>query len=406
MSRAHALKALLEVIKDKKPLTHIKAPLTPQTQALVYGSLRFYTRLNAIIQHLQAKPIKKPYVQLALVLGLYELSESEKPAYAIIDETVRLMKGQYAWARGLTNAILRRYDREKAAIHEALGHNAAFVWNTPDWLLSHLQRAYPDNWQVIIKAQDEHPPMSLRINQRKTSREAYLKQVQATPIPQTETGLALNQPVSVDKLPGFQEGLVSVQDGAAQLAAPLLQLEPGLRVLDACSAPGGKLCHILETEPELAYCLALDIDSTRIEKIQQNLNRLALKADVNQACALKPEAFWDGLPFDRILLDAPCSATGIIRRHPDIKQLRTPEEVSHVVETQKQLLTTLWPLLKPGGLMVYATCSILPEENKLQIQAFLETHPDCEVQNQEGMQILPGENTMDGFFYSVLKRTK
>lgn len=404
MSRAHALKALVEVIQDKRPLTHIKAPLTPQTQALVYGSLRFYTRLNAIIQHLQAKPIKKPYVHLALVLGLYELSESEKPAYAIIDETVRLMKGQYAWARGLTNAILRRYDREKASIHEVLSHDDAYIWNTPDWLLTRLQHAYPDDWQAIVKAQDSHPPMSLRVNQQQTSREAYLKQVEATPIPHTDTGLTLNQPIGVDKLPGFHDGMVSVQDGAAQLAAPLLQLEPGLRVLDACSAPGGKLCHILETEPELAYCLALDIDSARIEKIQQNLKRLDLTAEVKQASALKPEDYWGKLPFDRILLDAPCSATGIIRRHPDIKQLRTPEEVSHVVETQQQLLATLWPLLKPGGLLVYATCSILPEENKLQIKAFLETHPDCEVQNQEGMQILPGEDTMDGFFYSVLKK--
>lgn len=410
MSREVALKALIEVIDKKRPLSHIETKLTPYAQALCFGVLRHYIRLNAISNFMLDKPIKKPYVHLALLMGLYELSILKKPPYAVINETVSLLSPKYTWAKGLVNAILRRYDREHDDIHLIADEQ----WNTPKWLLEKLQSDYPNDWQAIIKAEDEHPPMSLRVNQRLISRDEYLSKVSASPIPHTQDGIVLNEPMSAQDLPGFDEGLVSVQDGAAQLAAQLLELKPGLRVLDACSAPGGKTCHILETEQKLELCLALDIEPRRVEKIKENLKRLQLNAEVKAADALKPETWWDGAHFDRILLDAPCSAIGIIRRHPDIKLLRTPEEIQTIQNVQQKLLEALWPLLSANGLLVYATCSIMPEENEQQIAAFVGMHSNCEVVHPprnwghptpHGLQILPGENTMDGFFYSVLKKT-
>ncbi|MCL5272867.1 MAG: methyltransferase domain-containing protein, partial [Gammaproteobacteria bacterium] len=224
-------------------------------------------------------------------------------------------------------------------------------------------------------------------------------------------GITLDSPCDVHDLPGFSEGLISVQDGAAQLAASLLSLKPGLRVLDACCAPGGKTCHILESEAELLECVALDVDAKRLKRVKENLSRLDLETTLVQGDALVPQTWWDGQLFDRILLDAPCSATGVIRRHSDIKLLRTNEEVLAVSDIQKSMLNVMWPLLAPGGLMVYATCSVIAEENELQIAAFLASHPDCRIKQDHqiwgratghGQQILPGEQGMDGFFYSVL----
>lgn len=417
MSRKQALIALHEVIIEHRPLSHLQVELTPFAQTLTFGVLRYYVRLNAIAKHLLSKPIKKKEAHLILLMGLFELEYLQKPPYAVVNEAVSLLNdNKLSWAKGLINALLRRFTREKEAIHMALSHNADYQYNTPAWLLERIQNAYPNHWQQIITENDKHPPMSLRVNLQKSTRETYKHQVQATEIPHTQAGLILEKPINTSELPGFSQGEVSVQDGAAQLAATLLQLQPGLRVLDACAAPGGKTCHILETEPKLAQCTALDIDKKRVQKIQENLKRLqldTLNVSVKIGDALEPNTWWDGELFDRILLDAPCSALGIMRRHPDIKYLRTPEDITHITKVQSQLLRTLWPLLKPGGRFIYATCSIMPEENEQQISDFASNEPSCKIMSipgeiglatPHGMQILPGTHAMDGFFYSLLEK--
>ncbi|MDF1678544.1 MAG: 16S rRNA (cytosine(967)-C(5))-methyltransferase RsmB [Legionellaceae bacterium] len=417
--RALALQALLEVVDEKQSLSHLKTPLTPFSKALCFGVCRYYFKLSAIADYLLKKPVKKTKVHLVLLLGLYQLDALDLPEYAVLNETVSLLNApKLAWAKSLVNAILRRYCREKNAIHSALLKNNAYCYAHPKWLLNTIQHAWPNDWKSITQANNAHPPMSLRVNHQKSTRDAYLNtltacSIQATPLKHSTHGLTLEKPVDVHALPGFDTGSVSVQDGAAQLAAQLLMLKPNLRVLDACAAPGGKTCHILEIEPQLSTLVALDIDAKRILKIQENLTRLGLKAACLASDAEKTNRWWDGTLFDRILLDAPCSATGVIRRHPDIKLLRTPKDITDVTKTQRRLLEALWPLLAPGGILVYATCSILPEENELQIAMFNKAHANCAVSSNvqpfghatgHGTQILPGEDGMDGFFYSVLTK--
>ncbi len=412
--RALALQALLEVLEQKHSLSHLNTELTPFAKALCFGVCRHFFELQAIANQLLKKPVKKTKVELVLLLGLYQLHILELPEYAVLNETVGLLsQPKFAWAKSLVNAVLRRFCREKEKVQEKLAKHPTAVYNHPGWLLRRLQAAWPNHWEQIATANNQHPPMSLRVNQHRTTREAYQTKltIVATPLKHTTHGLKLEEPTDVHALPGFAGGQVSVQDGAAQLAATLLDLKPGLRVLDACAAPGGKTCHILETEPKLAACVALDIESKRMLKTQENLSRLNLKATCITGNGETPKAWWDGELFDRILLDAPCSATGVIRRHPDIKLLRTPEEITKVIQTQASLLKALWPLLKPGGVFVYATCSILPEENETQIASFIQANSDCIVSPKlpsfghatgHGLQILPGEFEMDGFFYSVL----
>ncbi len=415
--RALALQALLEVVDEKQSLSHLKTTLTPFSKALCFGVCRYYFKLTAIADYLLKKPVKKTKVQLVLLLGLYQLDALNLPEYAVLNETVTLLNSpRLAWAKSLVNAILRRYCREKYAIHAALLKNNNYCYAHPKWLLKTIQNAWPDNWESIVRANNEHPPMSLRVNQQKETRDDYIKilstsNIQATPLKHTTHGLTLEKPVDVGTLPSFAAGSVSVQDGAAQIAAQLLMLKPNLRVLDACAAPGGKTCHILEAEPQLNTLVALDIDAKRILKIKENLTRLSLHATCLASDAENPSSWWDGTLFDRILLDAPCSATGVIRRHPDIKLLRTPKDITEITKTQKRILEALWPLLAPGGILIYATCSILPEENEAQIAAFNMAHANCVVSSKvqpfghatgHGTQIFPGEDGMDGFFYSVL----
>ncbi len=418
--REIALQALLKLVEKKHALSHLKMQLTPFAQNLCFGVCRHYFELTAITNYLLKKPLKKTNIQLVLLIGLYQLKVLELPEYAVLNETVGLLKKpSLTWAKSLVNAILRRYCREKTDIHAALLTQPAYLYNYPDWLLKRLKIAWPHHWEDLIKASNQHPPMSLRVNARKHTREAYLaalatQNIPATPIPHTTHGIQLQTPIDVHALPGFKTGDVSVQDGAAQLAVSLLSLKPNLRVLDACAAPGGKTCHILEAEPNLQTCVALDIESNRLSRTKENLARLQLQATCITADAAKPDTWWDGLLFDRILLDAPCSATGVIRRHPDIKLLRTPKEVEHILKTQAILLKALWPLLAPGGIFVYATCSILPEENELQIAHFIQQEAHCNALSEaktwghatpHGLQILPGEHGMDGFFYSILKKS-
>jgi 16S rRNA (cytosine967-C5)-methyltransferase len=422
--RLQALRILTKVLENKTPLTHLLTEdreITPLTKAICFGVCRHYFRLQAVADSLVDKRPSVLEVWLALLIGLYQLQFLNKPEYAAVKETVDLLdKLKKPWAKGLVNAVLRRFCREREAILTDLANQPAFALGHPDWFISRLEVDWPHDWQDILKGNDEHPPMSLRVNQRKGSREGYLKRLEEAGInakahDYSPVGIILDNPCDVSELPGFTDGDISIQDEAAQLAVSLLQLKPGLRVLDACAAPGGKTCHILEAEPELADCIALDIDETRLRRVRENLKRLHLNATVQKGDVLKPDSWWDGQLFDRLLLDAPCSATGVIRRHPDIKLLRTEEDIQTVADIQADMLKTMWPLLHPDGLLVYATCSIMKQENEQQIANFVQNHPDCQVETSDkawgkntgfGWQLIPGKGNCDGFFYSVLSKKK
>lgn len=420
--RLEALQILVKLLSDKVSLSHsmaAKTDLSPLSKDICFGVCRHFFRLQALADRLLEKRPKSIDVWVALLMGLYQLIYLQKPAYATVQETVALLaQAKTSWAKGLVNAVLRTFCREKEALLAEMATKDAFLWGHPQWFIKRLRNDWPEQWQQILVANDQHPPMSLRINQRHTSRDAYLQTLQQAGIEAkahlaSPQGIRLSTACDVSQLPGFRQGDVSVQDEAAQLAVSLLALQPGLKVLDACCAPGGKTCHILESESNLADFIALDVDARRLQRVAENVTRLGLQARLVEGDGLHPENWWDGQCFDRILLDAPCSATGVIRRHPDIKILRSAEDIRRICEIQKDLLNALWPLLKTGGLLVYATCSILKEENEQQIAAFLANHIDGRFIAEEkpwgqptghGWQLLPGENDRDGFFYSVLHK--
>jgi 16S rRNA (cytosine967-C5)-methyltransferase len=419
--RLQALHLLTTLLQDQTPLSHLMARsnLSPLTKDICFGVCRHYFRLSAIADNLLSKRPKALEVWVSLLIGLYQLHYLRIPDYAVVKETVALLEHiKKSWAKGLVNAVLRTYCRKQQELIAALEQDHSFHYGHPEWFIRMLQQSWPKDWQAILQANDTHPPMSLRVNCKHTSVQDYLTRLQqigmhAHPLNYASEGIDLEKPCDVRELPGFSEGDVSVQAEAAQLAVSLLDLKPSLRLLDVCAAPGGKTCHILEKEPNLAACIALDIDSKRIARVQENLSRLKLEATLIQGDATQPNTWWDGIPFDRILLDAPCSALGVIRRHPDIKLLRTPADIVTIAKVQHDLLKALWPLLAPGGLMVYATCSIIPEENEQQMAQFIAQQNDCAFveKTQEwghatghGWQILPGEHNMDGFFYSVLQK--
>lgn len=420
--RLQALEILLKFFEEQIPLSHLmqaSKDLSPLSKEICFGVCRHYYRLQALANCLLAKPPKSFEVFLVILIGLYQLHFLKKPDYAVVKETVALLEPlKKTWAKSLVNAVLRTFCREQSSLLARLEKNEDFIYGHPDWFIKRLQNDWPDDWQQILKANDSHPPMSLRVNRQKLDRDAYLLRLEqaglkANPLCFSADGIILEQPCGVNELPGFAEGDLAVQDQSAQLAVSLLALQPNLRVLDACCAPGGKTCHILETEPRLAVCLALDSDKKRLERVEQNLSRLGLSAHLVQGDGLKPEKWWDGKLFDRILLDAPCSATGVIRRHPDIKLLRTEDEINKVAELQLALINSLWPLLAPEGLLVYATCSVMKQENENQMKNFISQHSDCQFIADDkpwgrttgnGWQILPGDTEGDGFFYSVLKK--
>lgn len=420
--RLDALTLLLELFQKGKRLDVLfqtGKDISPLTKAICNGLCRHYFQLQSLAEALVPKPPKELDLWLVLLIGLYQLQFLNTPHYAVVQETVSLVeKIKKPWAKSLVNAVLRRFCRERESLISAIQTKEAYAVNHPDWFVRRLQKDWPNDWLQILKANDSHPPMILRVNQRQTSRNDYLKKLEAAGLRgqallYSNEAILLGEPCSVETLPGFAEGDVSIQDIAAQLAVSLLSLEPGLRVLDVCAAPGGKTCHILEAEPNLAECLAIDIDERRVKRIQENLNRLHLTAKVQVGDAMIPDTWWDGQLFDRILLDAPCSATGVIRRHPDIKILRKETDVIASSILQAKLLEHIWPLLRTGGMMLYATCSILKEENEKQIADFISKNSDCKVLNDEkpwghntgyGWQLFPGEHHGDGFFYSVLLR--
>lgn len=389
-------------------------------QEMVYGSLRYAPRLEFLISLLLERPVRKrePRIHALLMVGLYQLLYMRIPAHAAVAETVeaaRLMKKP--WAVGLTNAVLRRFQREQDALLERVDAHPVGGSAHPDWLLEILKADWPEDWPAIIAANNERPPMTLRVNRRHQSRDAYLAElaeagIAATAHPFAADGIELEAALDVHQLPGFADGRVSVQDAAAQLAADLMQAEPGHRVLDACAAPGGKTAHLLERANYRRF-VAVDRDETRLDRVAENLARLNLSAELVHGDAAKPDGWWDGEPFDRILVDAPCSATGVIRRHPDIKLLRRKKDIDSLAGLQARILDQLWPLLAPGGRLVYATCSVLARENAEQVANFIRRHDDAIAApiaadwgrpSGFGRQILPGEAGMDGFFYAVLTR--
>ena len=390
-------------------------------QELSYGTLRWYYQLDALLLQLLQKPLKQrdADVRCLLLVGLYQLTQLAMPQRVAVNETVQATEAlKKSWARGLVNAVLRNYQRRAAALEVMDTADGVAKFSHPAWLIERLQHDWPDDWEAILTANNARPPFSLRVNQQRMTRDEYLdeltaRSLEAVPLVHVATGLMLRKPVPVESLPGFSEGVVSVQDGAAQLATGLLALEPGQRVLDACAAPGGKTAHILEAGPGIAGLTAIDIDERRMRRIEENLSRLSLHARLLQGDAGKPAAWWDGQGYDRILLDVPCSATGVIRRHPDIKLLRKPEDVATLVSRQSALLQALWPLLLPGGMLLYCTCSVLAAENSGQISRFLEMQADADEVPigaawgrgcQHGRQILPGENDMDGFYFACLRK--
>ncbi|PUA28158.1 MAG: 16S rRNA (cytosine(967)-C(5))-methyltransferase [Cellvibrio sp. 79] len=426
--RAAAAQVIAQILAAKGSLSSLLPPTLakivendrPLLQELCFGTCRFYPQLQAYTECLLDKPLraKDNDVQALLLLGLYQLLHTRIPDHAAIGETVEVTRQiNKPWATKLVNGVLRNFQRDNAKINEFLNTNRAFKSNHPAWMEAMISKCWPDQFEQLIAANNQHPPFSLRLNTRKISRNDYLTLlsetgINAKPARYSPYGITLEQAIDPRKLPHFMEGWLSVQDEAAQLSGDLLQLSPNLKVLDACSAPGGKTGHLLEVEPTLAIT-ALDADERRLHRVRENLARLQVTAHVICGDGTKPGDWWDGEQFDRILLDAPCSATGIIRRHPDIKVLRTPEELDRLGELQQQLLKSLWPLLKPGGILLYATCSIMPKENTRVIEAFVTRQKDasCDQLNVEwglaqprGQQLLPQLDGHDGFYYARLHK--
>ena len=423
--RGCAAQILSRVISDGHSLTAALESQLPKlkdhqdrafVQAVCYGVVRHYFALDFILQQLLDKPLKPKDsdIQALLLVGLYQLQHMRVKQHAAVSETVAATRHK-PWAKSLVNAVLRHYLREAEDLQAACLNDRQAALNHPSWMIHAIQTSWPEQAKEILTANNQPAPMALRVNAIKGSREDYLQRlsqlnVNAQRVNYCPSALILDQALNVDQLPGFSEGLVSVQDVAAQLASGLLDTKPDHRVLDLCAAPGGKTAAILEQQPNLASMLAVDIDATRLQRVNDNLARLQLQANTLAADAGNP-AWADGQSFDRILLDAPCSGFGVIRRHPDIKLLRRESDLEALQILQAKILNTAWSLLAPGGILLYATCSILKQENEQQIAQFLSRHSDAAelaidadwgIARPHGRQILTGELQMDGFYYAKL----
>lgn len=425
-ARLMALRLLGAVLDDGVALADApeNTSADPRNRAyarhLAYGVLRWLSALDWLASQLLKKPLKQKDrdVRRLVLLGLFQLWKDDTAGHAAVHETAECAKKlRKPWATGLINAVLRRFQREHEALLGQLdGQDARFAH--PNWLLKTLKEDWPEDWETVVQANNVAAPLWLRLNSGfddvSVIDELQNDGLAVTRHPIVNSAVKVEPPRGVKDLPGFPEGKLSVQDPAAQLAAGLLHCEPGHRVLDACAAPGGKTCHLLEQYPGIDL-LALDRSTTRLQQVGENLRRQGLSEQARLLCAdaAKTVDWWDGQLFDRILLDAPCTATGVIRRHPEIKWLRTPAQVNEAAASQSILLEALWPLLKPGGILLYATCSVLKCENNGQIATFLERHPDALVDFPEtawgresapGRQTLPGEMEMDGFYYASLHK--
>ncbi|WP_110708324.1 16S rRNA (cytosine(967)-C(5))-methyltransferase RsmB [Salinicola sp. CR57] len=435
-TRAFAARLLVPVLDGKGSLSSLDADLAASVikerdrgfvKALCYGVCRAHPRLDALSGQLLRQPMKQrdTDIQALLLIGLYQLLHMRVPPHAAVSETAGAARALgKAWATKVLNGCLRRFQRESVALQAKVDKDAPVALWHPAWLLLEFRDAWPDDWRAICAANNDAGPMTLRVNRRRVTREAYLKRLEtagldALPCEFAADGVRLTTACDVSQLPGFADGDVSVQDESAQLCADLLA--PALagdttrRVLDACSAPGGKSAHLLERfDTELT---ALDIDPTRLKRVSSTLQRLGLEARLHAADAGRAEAdsdWWDGQPFDAILLDAPCSGTGVIRRHPDIKLTRRHSDIAELAALQSRLLDTLWSKLAPGGVLLYATCSVLPAENEAQIDAFLARTPEANADmpreldwgrpSGHGQQLLPTPAGHDGFFYARLRK--
>jgi 16S rRNA (cytosine967-C5)-methyltransferase len=390
-------------------------------QDLAYGALRQYGRGDFVLGQLLSQPLKETLVRALLLAALYRLEVRPEDAHTTVDQAVTaaasIANGRF---KALVNGVLRNFLRRQVELATLIADDDEARWRTPRWWIEKLRTGYPDDWQDILLAGNGHPPMTLRVNRRRLDASTYVEHLAAVGIEARsldETAVLLTKPQPVTKLPGFFEGLVSVQDWGAQHAAALLDVRPGMRVLDACAAPGGKTAHLLErAEFEMLSLLALEVDAGRAQRITENLDRLELgrasgsgaTATVKVADARDTKAWWDGCPFDRILADVPCTASGVVRRHPDSKWLRRPSDVASFVRSQTQIVDALWQTLAPGGKMLYCTCSLFVEENGAQVAAFAGRHDDAlrlptGSGNAQYLQLTPRAEH-DGFYYALLQK--
>jgi len=411
--------------------------ITPQqravTQDLSYGTLRFYGELRALLAELLEKPLQEQYLRCLLLVAIYQINHDQAAAHTVVDQAVNAaIKARKPWVKGLVNGVLRNYLRQRIALQQKIAVDESAQYSYPQWWINKLKRQYPEDWQAILLAGNQHPPMTLRVNQRKTNMAAYsrlLSQLGVEAQILDAHAIVLQKPSSVEKVAGFSTSEVSVQDFGAQQAAKLLDLQEGMHVLDACCAPGGKTGHILELAE--VNLLAIDTDQIRLQRTHSNLARLGLQAELKVGDAAKPDSWWDGVFFDRILADVPCTASGIVRRHVDIKWLRREADIASFSNQQALILPALWRLLAKGGKLLYVTCSIFNEENQCQIDRFLEKHadarqlplefeasqsvntqqsadiseivlPESQIKSHHG-QLLPCAQH-DGFFYALLQK--
>jgi len=447
---ASAARVIAEVIENGRALDEAlqeEAARVPDgeraaLQALSFGTLRLWPRLERTMQALLEKPQTAPSIRALLGLAVHQLEESKHPAHAVVNESVEATRHlQVARAAGLVNAVLRRYLREQQALRSRFDQDAVARFAHPQWLIDRVRADWPGHWQLLLEENNRPAPLWLRVNRRRLTPEDYLARLGTHGLAARRNevapdAIALETPLAVRDIPGFDAGEVSVQDAAAQLAAPLLEVEEGMRVLDACAAPGGKACHILERHPGIVELVALDIAPQRLPRVRENLQRLGLAATLVAGDARDPGAWWDGRPFDRILVDAPCSGTGVIRRHPDIKVLRRPDDIGRMATHQANLLRGAWAMLAPGGRLVYATCSVLSAENDAIVARFVRSglqagsraierpalipglqsaapeapgregsaSPERPGRQGPGLRIRTGEAGMDGFYYACLEK--
>lgn len=431
-SRAYSANIIHQVIHEKRSLNTLFNPVTIEEkqkaliQELIYGTLRWYYQIKPIAERLLQSPLKPKNrdVLCLLLTGLYQLIHMNIPEYAVVSETVEATKAlKKPWAKALINKTLRRFLREKNEMLNVINHSLSSRYAHPSWLIQNIKKSWPHHWQAILNANNQQAPLFLRINQQKITRNDYLKllkekNIDAIPIQELPYAIQLKKSAPIHQLPGFNEGYIYVQDISGQFAAMLLDVKPHQYVLDACAAPGSKTTHILEIAPKVKKLVAIDKDPTRLKKIPENVDRLGLPHHVLKlilADATNTKQWWTGEKFDRILLDAPCSGTGIIRRHPDIKILRKESDLSQLTKKQQNLLQSLWPLLAEGGKLLYSTCTVLPEENEMIIKNFLSQQTNAAVipltiksglALSVGYQLLPNNNNHDGFYYSLLNKIK
>ena len=420
--RALAAKCTFNVVDKGRSLSEelpdfqLKAEVKDKAllQELCFGVLRYLPELENDVRQFIDKPLKgkQRVFHFLMLVGVYQIKYMRIPDHAALSETVNACKPlKNTHLKGLVNAVLRSFQRAQVNNESPSTLPEPIAFNHPSWFINKVKAAYPEQWQNILVANLARPPMWLRVNQQHNSVAQYQQKLAQLDIKisqqdKTSGALLLTNPIDVNKLPQFSDGHVSVQDAAAQQAAVILQAQAGERILDCCAAPGGKTCHMLELEPSLEMT-AIDVEAHRLSRVQENLQRLQLDAHLIAGDATQPDTWWDGKLYDRILLDAPCSATGVIRRHPDIKWLRKADDIEKLSALQQQILKNIWPLLKSGGTLLYATCSILPQENDQQIEQFLANNSDATLvkindSDQIGWQILPSEQNMDGFYYAKL----